>query len=153
MTDIRRSVIPDRQNIFQILTSPKAQSVFARHRLAAVYLFGSHAEGRATARSDVDLAVLFEDDGSPSARLDTTTTLQLELKRIVPAPMEIVSLNDASPLVEFEATVHGTAVYGRDDDEAALYELRVRGRYDEFRHIQDIFTDALREKLGVSRRC
>jgi predicted nucleotidyltransferase len=133
-----------------ILRSPAAQEIFQRHRLEAVYLFGSYADGRADAASDVDLAVLFPPDGSPTDRFDGTVALDLELKPLVGAPLEIVPLNDASPLLAFEAVIRGKTVYTRDEEECVLYELRLRHHYEEFYHIQDFFTQALKEKLGVA---
>ncbi|MBM4087779.1 MAG: nucleotidyltransferase domain-containing protein, partial [Planctomycetes bacterium] len=73
-----------------ILRSPAAQEIFRRHRLEAVYLFGSYADGRADAASDVDLAVLFPPEGRPIDRFDKTVALDQELKPLVGKPLEIV---------------------------------------------------------------
>ncbi|MBM4046295.1 MAG: nucleotidyltransferase domain-containing protein [Planctomycetes bacterium] len=133
-----------------ILRSPAAQEIFRRHRLEAVYLFGSYADGRADAASDVDLAVLFPPEGRPIDRFDKTVALDQELKPLVGKPLEIVPLNDANPLLAFEAVIRGKTVYARDEDECILYELRLRHHYEEFCHIQDFFTQAMKEKLGIA---
>ena len=61
----------------------------------------------------------------------------------------MLSLNDASPIVAFEAVIRGKNVYAADEEKLLLYELSLRHRFEESRHIQSFFTQALREKLGI----
>jgi predicted nucleotidyltransferase len=66
----------------------------------SVYLFGSHAEGRAHRESDVDVAVLLRYDAYPSARerfeecLRLSGALQAALQT---RAIDVVVLNDAPP--------------------------------------------------------
>jgi len=54
-----------------------------------VYLFGSHARGTATRRSDVDLLVLWETDLPPLERMGQV----LWALRDLPLPVEAIVLN------------------------------------------------------------
>ena len=138
------------EDLLPVLRGESARRIFGKYELKAVYLFGSHARECADAQSDIDIAVLFASGGDAAQRFQQTTALQLDLKSLLPGPIDIVSLNDANPLVAFEAVCRGKDIYAGDEDERIFYELALRHRYDEFRHIQDIFTKALSEKLKVS---
>ena len=72
------------------------------HGAIAVYLFGSVARGDATAASDVDVAVLF--DQAPEPALDgAVLTLEGEIERHLGRPVDLVSLNGApADLVDLE---------------------------------------------------
>ena len=68
--------------------------------LVSVYLFGSHAEGRAHRESDVDVAILLRYDAYPSAR--ERFEERLRLSGILQAALQtqaidVVVLNDAPP--------------------------------------------------------
>lgn len=137
------------KNVLSLLRSDEAQGIFRRQGLEAVYLFGSHGQGCEDAASDIDIAVLFPGDGDAVYRFGRINALQQELKPLLPRALDLVSLNDADPLLAFEAVIRGKEVYARDEDRCFLYELLVRHRYEESCHIQDIFTRALKERLGV----
>lgn len=68
--------------------------------IAAIYLFGSHAEDRAHRESDVDVGVLLDYRAYPTraARFEVRVRLASALvAAIVPAEPDIVILNDAPP--------------------------------------------------------
>jgi predicted nucleotidyltransferase len=70
--------------------------------VAAVYLFGSHAAGRAHRESDVDLGVLLRREAHPERhdRFEVKLRLIGELGGVVaPAAADVVILNDAPPLL------------------------------------------------------
>ncbi len=127
-----------------------AQSLFRSFGLRAVYLFGSHARGKATERSDVDLAVLFPAVEDARHRLERVSYLEPELRRLLHSAIDLLTLNDCGPLLQFEAVVCGVTVYAPDDEERIRYEFLVRRRYEDFCHIQGFYTRVLREKLGLN---
>lgn len=66
---------------------------------AAVLLFGSHAGGRPTADSDIDLAVLL---GAPDPEPDRLAAIRIDLEHILGAPVDLVILDRASPILVME---------------------------------------------------
>lgn len=70
-------------------------------RLAA--LFGSHAEGRVHARSDVDLAVDWAPEASPHQREAIVTRIE----RALGSPVDAVDVQEAPPLPEWRSRVRG----------------------------------------------
>jgi predicted nucleotidyltransferase len=84
--------------------------------VASVYLFGSHAEGRAHRDSDVDLGVLLRWDAKPKAgdRYDVRLRLLGELEVVVaPAAPDVVILNDAPPMLG-RRVVYGVRIFLAD---------------------------------------
>jgi predicted nucleotidyltransferase len=80
------------------------------------YLFGSVADGRFTAQSDIDVAVLFTASRRSQEILQKSALLQIELRRQIHHPIDFVILNFASPLLKHEVigghnlfAVHGKA--------------------------------------------
>lgn len=132
-----------------ILRQPAAQDAFRRHRLVAAFLFGSRARGQATEASDVDLAILFPRSLDAKGRLEATVSLGRDLRDEIPAPLDIVSLNDVGPPLEFEAVIGGITVYAPVPDDVIRYEILVRHRHEDFLHIHEIWMRGFRERLGV----
>lgn len=80
-------------------------------RVLGVFLFGSQADGFATPRSDIDLAVLFDRD----LTLDEELTFEVAVCDTLGMydDVDIVNLNRASLLLRFRA-IAGKLLYERD---------------------------------------
>lgn len=118
--------------------------VFGRYpEVAGVWLFGSHAHGTASARSDVDLAL---DPAGPNAR---ARKLDL-LADLVDAGFErvdLVVLDRDDPVLRFEAIGPNRLVYaapGYDPAEAFAQALR---RYDDTARLRHLVREAYYEGL------
>ena len=99
--------------------------------VAAVYLFGSHAEGRAHRESDVDLGVLLRWDLEADRRGRFAVRLRLagELERpAAPARPDVVILNDAPPLLGRHIVTAGTRIFLADAaaDHAYVRDVQLR---------------------------
>jgi uncharacterized protein len=125
----------------------RLRAVFAGYEeVAGVWLFGSHARGRASGRSDVDLAVDPADptdDGARSRKLDMLTDL-------VGAGFEdvdLVVLDTDDPVLRFEAIGPNVLVYaapGYDPAEAFVQALR---QYDDTAPLRAQIREAYYERL------
>jgi len=118
--------------------------VFGRYpEVAGVWLFGSHAHGTASARSDVDLAL---DPAGPNTR---ARKLDL-LADLVDAGFErvdLVVLDRDDPVLRFEAIGPNRLVYaapGYDPAEAFAQALR---RYDDTARLRRLVREAYYEGL------
>ena len=83
--------------------------------VVAVYLFGSHAEGRAHRESDLDVGVLLRWDAYPSARerfeMRLRLTGELGVQRM---PMDVIILNDAPPILAARIVTEGQRLFCTD---------------------------------------
>lgn len=81
--------------------------LFEEEGLMLVLLFGSSATGRLHARSDIDMAFLFE---KPVDILGLTNRV---IRLLRTNNVDVVDLSHASPLLKFSAAREGSLVYER----------------------------------------
>lgn len=98
--------------------------------VASAYLFGSLAEERAHRESDVDLGVLFAWRSNPTRarRFETGIRLAGRLQAVLGRPVDLVVLNDASPLLGRHVVTHGRRILVRDAavDHAYVRDVQLR---------------------------
>ena len=98
-----------------------------------VYGFGSATQrDRATVR-DVDLAALTD----PPLTLEDLTKRQADVISVTGAPIDLVSLNDASIVLAHEIVESGTCLYARTPDAETEFVTRARAGYWDFRPYRD----------------
>ena len=116
--------------------------------IVAAYLFGSLAEGRATARSDVDIAVLLS--GSPDVLALAARRLQLlgQVEPFVEGQIDVVILNSASNVMQQQVLVHGRLLYERDRDARIEFQVAVGKIYADMQPARDFFANELSAELA-----
>ena len=112
-------------------------------RILGVWLFGSHARGEATPRSDLDLAVLAERRIDPLALGAAATALE----RIAGSRVDLVDLRAASGLLRVEATYQGTLLAAPDPLQANLFATHVLADHASFAPNRRMATEAMQEKF------
>jgi predicted nucleotidyltransferase len=109
--------------------------------LAAVYLFGSAADGSARPDSDVDLAFF------ANGRIDRAKVLEMQeaIANALGRDVDLVDLAQASTILQVQAIGEGRLVEAPDPDAAALFEVRVLRNYQELKARRaDLEADAVR---------
>ena len=107
------------------IQSAVSEVVQADPRILAVYLFGSRTKGEEHARSDVDLAVLFDEP----RRLSDLVDLEIRFEDALGTKVDLVDLGKARPFLALDV-IRGERLYCRDSkhcDEFDLYVLRRAG--------------------------
>ncbi|MGD0652433.1 MAG: nucleotidyltransferase domain-containing protein [Verrucomicrobiia bacterium] len=106
----------------------KAQPVFASDdRIVGAWVFGSAQTGELRGEADLDVAVLFRS----RPNLDTLCELRARLQETLGVEaIDLVVLNDASPLLAFEALC-GRRLYSRDDDACAEFASLTARQYED----------------------
>jgi predicted nucleotidyltransferase len=97
----------------------------------SVYLFGSHAEGRAHRESDIDVAVLLSWKRYPSARerFEARVTLGSDLIAVLHHnEVDVVILNDLPPLFGRRILWEGIRLFLGDADADFDHRLQVQSR-------------------------
>jgi predicted nucleotidyltransferase len=128
------------------LDEAKLANIFRAHPdVRAVYLFGSHAEGRARANSDVDLGVV------TSASAEALGALKLELLTDLAAAgfddVDMVMLDRAGYFVRFQAVRLNHPIYvAADFDHGSYFSLTLRLYWDFKKHL-DWQRAAYKEKI------
>ena len=118
------------------------KEIFGKRKVVLAYLFGSQAEGTARASSDIDLAVLLSPNLTTAERFRTQLKLIDECGDVFQrSEVDVVILNEASPLLAYEVVKHGKLLY---EDEAthpavdfAVYTLSRYADTIPFRRLQN----------------
>lgn len=74
-----------------------------RFGVVCLWLFGSKAAGRERPDSDLDLACLFRDRPEPEELLE----IRAEAEALVGRPVDVVDLDEASPILAWQVLKHG----------------------------------------------
>lgn len=98
------------------------------HGAVAVYLFGSTARGEETARSDIDIAVLF--DAAPAPTLaGPRLTLEGELERALGRRVGLIDLQSAPADLVHRVLRDGEVLLDRDRARRLRFEVARRNEY------------------------
>lgn len=124
--------------------------------VAAAYLFGSMATGRATPQSDVDIAVLLvRVPGDPGSALDRQLELTDELRRFTDREADVVILNRAPILLRRQVLAYGQLLYQGDREVRVNFEVQTGKEYADLKPMYDFFKEVLFdeiEEVGLGRR-
>ncbi len=94
-----------------------------------IFLFGSHARSRITAKSDLDIGVYLRNRISSKE----TWALQCSFMEIYKrCDIDLVILNDASPLLLFDLMLHHKIIYMKDDRVLHNFFSWARKRYWQY---------------------
>src|SRR5207247_9712593 len=96
------------------ITRAVSRCVTRRPEIQAAYVFGAVASGRARADSDVDVAVLIDRRVPPGRILKYRLKLMADLGTALHrSDVDVVILNEASPLLAHRVLSQGTLVFER----------------------------------------
>lgn len=139
----------DREQPEHQLRQPAIAALLRQHGVDFAYLFGSRARGQETTSSDVDLAIRLPESMRPGARLDEATALGSSLEKLLGLRVDVLVLNDASPLLRHEAVIRGATILSPGLEQLMRYEKLIRMQFEDFCHIQAIFAQEHRRRLGL----
>ena len=113
--------------------------------IVAAYLFGSVARGTAGARSDVDVAVLYE--AAPPATIEgLPLDLENAIHQLVARPVQVIVLNTAPVSLVHRVLRDGVLVLDRAPSTRIRFEVRAR---NEFFDLQPILARYRRRALAA----
>jgi len=94
------------------------------------FVFGSATEGRLTAESDIDTAILFTEKPPPSNLLE----FRDDLESISGIKTDIVILNNASPVIRMQVLKKGVLLSKKDDAVYNDFFVRTVKEYDDLKY-------------------
>lgn len=111
--------------------------------VTAVYLFGSQAKGKATAKSDIDLAVLLREKPGYDYRLRVMS----ELAGLLKTEVDVLVLDQCGILMQRQVLKHGIVLYERDRRARIAFEIRSRKMYFDFLPAHRLYVKTMEERL------
>ena len=104
--------------------------------------------------SDLDLAVLFDDDVSASRRLDLAAALAEEVEPLAGRRVDILILNEAPPALRYRVVCDGRLLCARDERSRVAFESRALDEFLDFqpvlaRYDQRLLARAREGRLGT----
>ena len=124
--------------------------------IAAAYLFGSLAQGRATPRSDIDIAILLK---PVPKQLGGATDRQLRLMDVfrgfADREVDVVILNTAPPVLKDQVLRYGRRLYECDRTKRVDFEVRTGQEYADLQPMYDFFNQDMFQKIkevGLGQR-
>lgn len=126
--------------------------MLGRHRVAAAYLFGSHATGKANELSDVDIAVLFAEGVSKDERFDAVLEISDGVQRILGVrEVDVVDMEEATLSLKFEILRDGRLLYCSDRSRMVLFCARSRSLYFDFEPAREVYRSFLVKRIKEGR--
>jgi len=98
--------------------------------ILVAYLFGSYARGYETLQSDVDIAVLLSE--VPEKLLEYYLHLERKLAEALEKDVDLVFLNDASPLLKYQVIKYGRLLFSRNERVRVTFEAKSLCEYLDF---------------------
>ncbi|MCJ7636893.1 MAG: nucleotidyltransferase domain-containing protein [Nitrososphaeraceae archaeon] len=103
-----------------------------RYRLTLIYLFGSKARGRDTELSDIDIAILLENEKKFNLR-ETILNLIFEFAQAFHSDkIDLLILNKAGLDIQYNVVCEGKILYQLNENIRCNYETQVIKLYLDF---------------------
>ena len=120
--------------------------------VVAAYLFGSHAKGVVSSLSDVDIGFYFNYALVPSKEI--RSALAYDLREALAKALhtgeaiDVVSLNDAPPLLLREVVYKGALVFTEDKAKQVHFESWAIAQWLDWKWYEDQFNKAILDNIG-----
>ena len=117
---------------------PALQSVLRRHGVSVAYLFGSQANGRVRADSDIDLAVAFSEDYSAAKQTRCINQLTSAVSKANDGRLvDIINLhNQLPPLLKHRAVFSGQRILNDNPSQSFQIEQQARHAYEDTQYLR-----------------
>jgi len=127
-------------------------AVLDREGVVAALLFGSQARGAAGPLSDVDVAVWLDPALDKPTRLDVRIQLAaIAVEALGTTDVQLVVLNDASPLLVHRAVSSGVRLLDRDPRARVRLEARGLLEYLDTKPLREELAGGLRNSIEEGR--
>ena len=116
-----------------------------RNNILLFVIFGSHARGKNNSRSDIDVALILENNKSTANKL----RLIFELEGIFPKQVDLVIVNpNTDPLLQFEIFKIGVPLFESKSNLFEEYKLRAWKSFQDTKKIRDLKQQYINNYIG-----
>ena len=142
-------MIPEIQKLVkEALISKLAEFFKSREYVELAYLFGSTAEDNRGPLSDIDIGVYLSSKLTKGERIEERLELTAELAGFLKTEsIDLVVMNDTSPVINFEIIKSNIPVFIRDEDFKLDVEQKVMSLYLDRKYHEDLLNRAFLERI------
>ncbi|MBC8588818.1 type VII toxin-antitoxin system MntA family adenylyltransferase antitoxin [Paratissierella segnis] len=122
----------------------KSKDILIKHEnIIFAYIFGSYAQGKIRSDSDIDIAIYLEN----SIDMETYFEIKISLMEACKREIDLVILNDATPLLKYEIYRNNILLFTRDKTEETNYKVKVLFEYNDINRYLDLSYNKTIERL------
>jgi predicted nucleotidyltransferase len=141
----------------RVISELASQYFTGRSEVLAAYLYGSQAEGRASALSDIDIGVLIRGGLAEERLWRLEDALAADLRRILRTDkVDLIVLNLTPLRIRYEVIIRGKVLYSADDGARADFESYSLRRYWDFeKYLEEYdrcFLTRIKEAMDETQR-
>lgn len=118
-----------------------------KYPIIFAYLFGSQAEGKSTAISDIDLAVFIDKKITKSERFDIRLRLSNDLSAMAGKGVDLIVMNDIPIQLAYEVIKHGKVIFCKDRDAMIDAEIKILSKYLDRRYYDKRRAESVLKKI------
>lgn len=126
----------------------KIQQYFSQQpAVKLAYLYGSQARGEARKNSDIDLAVLFDEQDKNLNTFKSQGQFLMDLSSLLDKKVDVQNLNAVDMQFAYRVISEGKLIYNKNDDNARVdYEFYVTRQYFDLKPLYDEYFSLLEER-------
>jgi predicted nucleotidyltransferase len=122
------------------------------YHIKLIYIFGSYAKGSNNSKSDLDIAILLNNNYNPLDKLSLIGDLTSIFKR---DDIDLVLLNSANSVLKHQVIKYGKLVFMENEDIKVDFEVKVLKEYmdmEPFRKTQmKYINEWIEDSVGVDK--
>lgn len=119
----------------------------SRYPIIFAYIFGSHAKGKSTLLSDIDIAIFINKTITKSERFDIRLRLTNELSALVGKRADLIVMNDIPIQLAYEVIKHGRLILCKDRDMMINTETIILSKYLDRRYYDKRRAELILEQI------
>lgn len=120
---------------------------FSQHpQLLAVYLFGSKATGKEHPDTDIDIALIVDDDFNFLKNYDLPLVISSRLEGITECKVDVVLFQKMDPLFQAEIRVKGKLIFVREKEKLKRILFKARREFEDYLELHKYYVRALKKR-------
>lgn len=124
------------------------KKILQKNQVVLAFIFGSAANGKLTKLSDLDFAVLLQQNVLPEKYQRIRFSLLHHLGKIIKnRPLDVAILNDASPLLAQMAVTRGRIIYSKEDSLKNKFQSETLKNYDDTAYLRKTYYRYLESRV------
>ena len=133
---------------FLLVKDDIVRCVAKRREIQAAYIFGSVVSGRARRDSDIDVALLLNENSPYLKTLDYRLRVATDISRAIGRPdLDLVILNDAPPVLAHQVLSKGKLIFERSRTARVAFQVRAVNLYLDTEPMRALYRRYLKQRI------